>query len=76
MIHRLKIDCLSMTPSSYQVGGATSSLTIDLAFLLEGREEDELPETVLGTVRLNHMQLTSAAKASSFHDAAAGSESA
>ena len=48
------------------VGGATAALTIDLAFLLEGRQEDELPEHLLGSVRLNHLELASARRAADF----------
>ena len=34
-------------------------IVIDLAFLIEGREEDELPEHILGTVRLYKINLDS-----------------
>ena len=32
-------------------------LTIDLAFTLEGRSEDELPEQIIGTIRLSNVDL-------------------
>lgn len=42
------------------VYGATKSLVIDMAVLFEGQAEDELPEQLLGTVRLDHMDLGTA----------------
>ena len=38
---------------SGMVMGAAQALTIDLAFLLEGQEKDELPERVIGSISLN-----------------------
>eukprot|EP01134_Creolimax_fragrantissima_P001300 CFRG1300T1 len=40
------------------VVGATKSLVIDIAFIIEAQSEEELPERVLGTVRLNRMDTT------------------
>ncbi|KAL1817681.1 hypothetical protein ACET3Z_020255 [Daucus carota] len=40
--------------------GYVTSLVVDLAILIEGKEEDELPEYILGTVRLNRVRLESA----------------
>ncbi|KAG8367537.1 hypothetical protein BUALT_Bualt16G0082200 [Buddleja alternifolia] len=40
--------------------GYVTSIVVDLAFLIEAREEAELPEYILGTVRLNRFQLDSA----------------
>ncbi|XAR66799.1 hypothetical protein NMG60_11013138 [Bertholletia excelsa] len=40
--------------------GYVTSLVTDLAILIEAKEEDELPEYILGTVRLNRLKLTSA----------------
>jgi len=37
------------------------SLVVDIVFLLEGWEEEELPEKVLGAVRFSHVDLKSAA---------------
>ncbi|KAL8254815.1 hypothetical protein R6Q59_033036 [Mikania micrantha] len=41
--------------------GYVTSLVVDLAILIEGREEAELPEYILGTVRLNRVRLDAAA---------------
>ncbi|XP_050208638.1 protein ENHANCED DISEASE RESISTANCE 2-like [Mercurialis annua] len=40
--------------------GYVTSLVVDLAILIEAREAEELPEYVLGTVRLNRVKLDSA----------------
>lgn len=40
--------------------GYVTSLVVDLAILIEGREEKELPEYILGTVRLNKIRLDTA----------------
>ncbi|ESQ44512.1 hypothetical protein EUTSA_v10003438mg [Eutrema salsugineum] len=40
--------------------GYVTSLIVDLAILIEGKEETDLPEYVLGTVRLNRIELDSA----------------
>ncbi|OVA16368.1 START domain [Macleaya cordata] len=40
--------------------GYVTSLVVDLAILIEAKEESELPEYVLGTVRLNRVKLDSA----------------
>ncbi|KAI8570528.1 hypothetical protein RHMOL_Rhmol01G0041400 [Rhododendron molle] len=40
--------------------GYVTSLVVDLAILIEAREEAELPEYILGTVRLNRVKLDSA----------------
>ncbi|XP_071696708.1 protein ENHANCED DISEASE RESISTANCE 2-like isoform X2 [Rutidosis leptorrhynchoides] len=40
--------------------GYVTSLVVDLAILIEGREEKELPEYILGTVRLNKVRLDAA----------------
>lgn len=40
--------------------GYVTSLVVDLAILIEAKEEAELPEYVLGTVRLNRVELDSA----------------
>ncbi|CAI9097478.1 OLC1v1033911C1 [Oldenlandia corymbosa var. corymbosa] len=40
--------------------GYVTSLVVDLAILIEAKEEAELPEYILGTVRLNRFRLDSA----------------
>ncbi|PON44327.1 hypothetical protein TorRG33x02_330920 [Trema orientale] len=40
--------------------GYVTSLVVDLAILIEAKEEEELPEYILGTVRLNRVKLDSA----------------
>ncbi|KAE9602339.1 hypothetical protein Lal_00049435 [Lupinus albus] len=40
--------------------GYVTSLVVDLAILIEAKEEAELPEYILGTVRLNRLKLESA----------------
>lgn len=43
------------------VCGATKSLAIDMGVLIEGRSEETLPEQLIGTVRLDALDLKSAA---------------
>lgn len=40
--------------------GYVTTLTVDMAFLLESQTESELPEQILGTVRLKKMDLAAA----------------
>ncbi|KAL6124880.1 hypothetical protein ACLB2K_077388 [Fragaria x ananassa] len=40
--------------------GYVTSIVVDLAILIEAREEAELPEYILGTVRLNRLKIDSA----------------
>uniref|UniRef100_A0A7I4BHF4 Protein ENHANCED DISEASE RESISTANCE 2 C-terminal domain-containing protein n=2 Tax=Physcomitrium patens TaxID=3218 RepID=A0A7I4BHF4_PHYPA len=40
--------------------GYITTLTVDLAFLLEGQMESELPEQILGTIRLKKLDLAAA----------------
>lgn len=40
--------------------GYVTSLTVDMAFLIEGQAEEELPERILGTVRLKKLDLSAA----------------
>lgn len=42
------------------VRGATKSLVIDLGFLLEGQAAHELPESLIGAFRLNHLDVNTA----------------
>ncbi|KAG7382657.1 hypothetical protein PHYBOEH_010402 [Phytophthora boehmeriae] len=39
------------------VQGVTKSLVVDMAFLLEAQSDEELPEIILGAVRLQHISL-------------------
>ena len=41
--------------------GAITSLVVDLAPLIEGQAEVELPERLLGSVRFDHLDLKTAA---------------
>ncbi|XP_051150527.1 protein ENHANCED DISEASE RESISTANCE 2-like [Andrographis paniculata] len=40
--------------------GYVTSIVVDLAMVIEGKEESELPEYILGTIRLNRVQLDTA----------------
>ncbi|KAL2621581.1 hypothetical protein R1flu_001786 [Riccia fluitans] len=40
--------------------GYVTSVAVDLAFLIESQTEEELPETLLGAVRVAHMEISSA----------------
>ena len=42
------------------VQGLTKSLCVDMAICLEGHTPQELPESLLGTVRCSHLDLGSA----------------
>lgn len=42
------------------VSGVTKTLVVDLAVVLEGKTEEELPEALLGTVRLDRLDLSTA----------------
>lgn len=39
------------------VHGATNHMVIDMAIVLEGHSEEELPEALLGTVRFSHLDM-------------------
>lgn len=54
--------------------GYLTTLTVDLAFLLESQTESELPEQILGTVRLLRMDLAAAVPAELLAKDAASSE--
>eukprot|EP00250_Pteridium_aquilinum_P009087 c18433_g1_i1 orf=192-1304(-) len=41
--------------------GYVSSVTVDMAFLVEAQAEDELPERILGAVRISQIEMASAA---------------
>ncbi|RZC56670.1 hypothetical protein C5167_015526 [Papaver somniferum] len=40
--------------------GYVTSVVIDMGFLVEGQTEEELPEKLLGAVRISHMEMSSA----------------
>ncbi|EPS70366.1 hypothetical protein M569_04394, partial [Genlisea aurea] len=42
------------------VVGVITSLVVDLAFLVQGNTPEELPEQLIGAVRVNHLELSSA----------------
>ena len=57
------VDVGSSRSAAHVVGlvqGALRGLEISIAVLLEGREGDELPESLLGTVALHRIDLTRA----------------
>ncbi len=59
------IDISSNSVANTVVGlvrGVTKSLVVDMAFLLESQSEEELPETILGTVRLQRVSLDNPVK--------------
>ncbi|CAH0477943.1 unnamed protein product [Peronospora belbahrii] len=54
------IDISSNSVANTVVGmvqGVTKSLVVDMAFLLEAQSDEELPENILGAVRLQHISL-------------------
>lgn len=42
------------------VSGVTKSVIVDMGIVLEGKTPQELPESLLGTVRLDHLDLSKA----------------
>ncbi|XP_022938154.1 protein ENHANCED DISEASE RESISTANCE 2-like isoform X1 [Cucurbita moschata] len=59
----IDVDIGSSTVARSVIGivlGYVTSLVVDLAILIEAKEEEELPEYILGTVRLNRVRLDSA----------------
>lgn len=59
----IDVDIGSSSVASSIIGlvlGYVTNLVVDLAILIEAKEEDELPEYLLGTVRVNHVKLDSA----------------
>ncbi|XP_038890262.1 protein ENHANCED DISEASE RESISTANCE 2 isoform X2 [Benincasa hispida] len=59
----IDVDIGSSTVARSVIGlvlGYVTSLVVDLAILIEAKEEEELPEYILGTVRLNRVKLDSA----------------
>jgi hypothetical protein len=49
------------------VQSVTKSLVVDLAFLLEAQTEEELPEIILGTVRLQNVSLEKPVRVPRYH---------
>eukprot|EP00727_Mastigamoeba_balamuthi_P010091 m51a1_g5704 hypothetical protein (247) ;mRNA; f:1062638-1063565 len=45
------------------VGGASAHLIVDLAFVIEGQEASELPEQLIGAIRIDHVRVEGAAPA-------------
>lgn len=59
----IDVDIGSSSVASSIIGlvlGYVTNLVVDLAILIEAKGEDELPEYLLGTVRVNHVKLESA----------------
>lgn len=50
------------------VCGATKSLTLDMGVLIEGQSPEQLPEQLIGTVRLDRLNL----KTASYFDESTG----
>jgi hypothetical protein len=56
----LDIDVASSTVANTLFGmikGSLKSLTLDLAWVIEGQNLSELPEHILGTLRINHINV-------------------
>lgn len=56
----IDVDIASNSVANTIVGmvrGVTKHVVVDIAFLLESQTEEELPETILGTVRLQNVSL-------------------
>ena len=56
----MDIDIASNSVANTVVGmarGVTKSLVVDIAYLFESQNEEELPETILGAVRLQKVSL-------------------
>eukprot|EP00955_Chlamydomonas_euryale_P106897 365734-Chlamydomonas_euryale.AAC.5 len=59
----IDIDVSANNVAAYVTGlvrGATKSLVIDMGFVLEGTTPWELPECLLGAIRLNYLDITKA----------------
>eukprot|EP00882_Tetradesmus_deserticola_P029135 GHRQ01032561.1.p1 GENE.GHRQ01032561.1~~GHRQ01032561.1.p1 ORF type:complete len:100 (-),score=29.09 GHRQ01032561.1:50-349(-) len=54
------LPCLSLTLFLQSIRGVTTSMVVDLAFLLEGQRPAELPEQLLGAVRFSHLNMAAA----------------
>lgn len=58
------------------VQGVTKALVVDMAFLIEAQSEEELPETILGAVRMQHVSLDNPRRVPRSSNAHSGSISA
>lgn len=59
----IDVDIGSSTVANGVLGlvfGAITSLVVDMAFLVQGNTIDELPERLIGAVRVSHIELSSA----------------
>ncbi|GKB82391.1 enhanced disease resistance 2-like protein, partial [Tanacetum coccineum] len=59
----IDVDIGSSTVANGVLGlvvGAITSLVVDMAFLVQGNTTDELPERLIGAVRVSHLELSSA----------------
>ncbi|CAK9166040.1 unnamed protein product [Ilex paraguariensis] len=62
-IFQIDVDIGSSSVARGVIGlvlGYITSIVVDLAILIEAKEEAELPEYILGTVRLNRLRVNSA----------------
>jgi hypothetical protein len=65
------IDVSANSTAAYatsMVRGSTKSLTIDLGFVLEGQSPFELPECLIGAMRIDHLDLTTAVALNTFKE--------
>ena len=61
--HEIDIDISANVSAAHATGmvaGALKSLVFDIGIILEGQAKDELPERLLGTVRLRKVDLAAA----------------
>lgn len=59
----ISVDVFSSTAVQYicnQIVNAVSHITMDLAFLIEAKEASELPEVILGSFRMRHIDIRQA----------------
>ncbi|KAL3497964.1 hypothetical protein ACH5RR_040696 [Cinchona calisaya] len=59
----IDVDIGSSTVANGVLGlvfGLMTSLVVDMAFLVQGNSQDELPERLIGAVRVSHVELSSA----------------
>ncbi|PSR91379.1 Protein ENHANCED DISEASE RESISTANCE 2-like [Actinidia chinensis var. chinensis] len=59
----IDVDIGSSTVANGVLGlviGVITSLVVDMAFLVQGNAADELPERLIGAIRVSHIELSSA----------------